>query len=222
VRIALNRLGEKGGWDLEELKAELTELIDAGFQVEDTAFTVAEFDQITICDDIEPAEQGPLTPPAQAKATSKLGDVFVFPGGHRVAVGNSTKPAVYAALLQGAQARLIHTDEPYNVPISGHVTKGEHREFVMAAGEMSEEQFRAFNDAWMAAALPHLCDGGFFGTYIDWRGYPTVHAAASQLGLAAVMRIQPSWSISRAWLRQPPEATRCAPCCGPAAACATL
>ena len=180
VRLALNRLGEKGGWDLEELKSELTELIDAGFEIEDTAFTIAEFDQITISDDVEPAEPGPLTPSPQAEATSRLGDVFVFPGGHRVAVGDATAPAVYAALLQGAQARLIHTDEPYNVPISGHVTKGEHREFVMATGEMSDEQFRAFNEGWMAAAVEHLCDGGVFGTYIDWRGYPTVHAAASR------------------------------------------
>jgi hypothetical protein len=35
----------------------------------------------------------------------------------------------------------------------------------------------------MAAVLPCLCDGGVFGTFIDWRGYPTVHSAAVKLGL---------------------------------------
>src|ERR1035437_1546281 len=38
----------------------------------------------------------------------------------------------------------------------------------------------------MSAALPWLCDGGVFGTFIDWRGYPTVFAAASKLALTPV------------------------------------
>jgi hypothetical protein len=35
----------------------------------------------------------------------------------------------------------------------------------------------------MAAVLPYLCDGGVFGSFIDWRGSPTVHSAATKLGL---------------------------------------
>ena len=69
--------------------------------------------------------------------------------------------------------------------ISGHVTGGGHREFAMASGEMSDAEFLAFNEAWMEAVLPCLCDGGVFGTFIDWRGLPTVHSAAAKLGLAA-------------------------------------
>jgi DNA modification methylase len=56
----------------------------------------------------------------------------------------------------------------------------------MASGEMSGSEFLAFNLAWMKAALSHLADGGLFGTFIDWRGLPTVHAAATQLGLAPI------------------------------------
>jgi DNA modification methylase len=56
----------------------------------------------------------------------------------------------------------------------------------MASGEMSNAEFLAFNSAWMSAALPWLCDGGVFGTFIDWRGYPTVFAAASKLALTPV------------------------------------
>jgi DNA modification methylase len=80
-------------------------------------------------------------------------------------------------------ARLVLTDEPYNVAIARNVTGGVHRKFLMASGEMSDAEFRAFNDDWMSAALPWLCDGGVFGTFIDWRGYPTVFAAASKLAL---------------------------------------
>ena len=81
-------------------------------------------------------------------------------------------------------ARLVLTDEPYNVKISGHVTGGNHREFAMASGEMSDAEFLAFNEAWMATVLPCLCNGGIFGTFIDWRGLPIVHLAAVTVGLA--------------------------------------
>ena len=112
-----------------------------------------------------------------------VGDVFQL-GPHRLVCGDATDPAVLAGLMEGdAPARLILTDEPYNVKIAGHVTGGGHREFAMASGEMSDAEFLVFNDAWMEAVLPCLCDGGVFGTFIDWRGLPTVHLAAAKLGL---------------------------------------
>ena len=80
-------------------------------------------------------------------------------------------------------ARLVLTDEPYNVKIAGHVTGGAHREFAMASGEMTDDEFLAFNAIWTAAVLPHLSDGGVFGTYIDWRGWPIIFSAAAKLGL---------------------------------------
>jgi DNA modification methylase len=80
-------------------------------------------------------------------------------------------------------ARLVLTDEPFNVAIGGHVTGGDHREFVMASGEMTDSQFLDFNQKWMDAVLPHLVDGAILGTFIDWRGLPIAHAAATGLGL---------------------------------------
>jgi DNA modification methylase len=78
------------------------------------------------------------------------------------------------------------TDEPYNVPIAGNVSRGDHREFAMASGEMSEAEFLAFNRAWMHAFLPVLVDGAILATFIDWRGHPVVHAAATQSALTAL------------------------------------
>jgi DNA modification methylase len=187
VRLALNRLSEKGHWALPELKAELIELADAGIEIEDTAFTIAEFDQISLDDEVGPAEQGPLAPDDKTLATARLGDVFVFEGGsHRLICGDATDPEVYRTLFGDESAQLVLTDEPYNVPIAGHVTKGEHREFAMASGEMSETEFGVFNGDWTGAAADHLCDGGLIGTFIDWRGFPIVHAAATSHGLVAV------------------------------------
>jgi DNA modification methylase len=63
-------------------------------------------------------------------------------------------------------------------------TRGDHREFAMASGEMTDAEFLAFNGAWIATVLPYLCEGGILGTFIDWRGLPTVHSAVGSLGLA--------------------------------------
>lgn len=198
VRLALNRLGERGGWSLPDLKAELVELVDADIAIEDTGFTVAEFDQITLDDAAEPLEKGPLAPAVGVEAVARSGDIFVFDGGHRLICGNATDPTVYSILMHDELARIVFTDEPYNVPIAGHVTKGDHREFAMASGEMTEEQFLEFNQAWIGAALPHLCDGGLLGTFIDWRGYPKVHAAAVGATLTALNLIV--WAKTNAGL----------------------
>ena len=86
-------------------------------------------------------------------------------------------------MCEGETARFVLSDEPYNVPIAGNVTKGRHREFAMASGEMTDGEFLAFNEAWIGGVLPYLGDGGVFGTFIDWRGYQTVNAAAAKFGL---------------------------------------
>jgi len=85
--------------------------------------------------------------------------------------------------MQADVARLIFTDEPFNVTIGGHVTGGDHREFVMASGEMTDAEFLDFNRRWIGALLPHLVEGGLFGTFIDWRGLPIVHSVATEFRL---------------------------------------
>jgi hypothetical protein len=175
LRLAVNRLAEKGEWDLDQLKIEFEELIVEEAPIEISGFAPDEIDQIINSDEAEAVEQGPLKPKEGAVAIARIGDVFQL-GRHRLICGDATDPAVLRLLMDGDSAgRLILTDEPYNVPIAGHVTGGAHREFAMASGEMNGEQFLAFNLAWIEPALGYLCDGGIFGTFIDWRGYPTVH-----------------------------------------------
>jgi DNA modification methylase len=183
LRLAVNRLAEKGKWDLDALKIEFDELILADAPIQLTGFTSDEIDQILIGDEAEAVEQGPLAPGSGAIAVARLGDVFEL-GGHRVICGDSTDPAVLRRAMDGGRtARLILTDVPYNVPIAGHVTSGGHREFKMASGEMTRAEFLAFNVAWIEAAAAHLCDGGVFGTFIDWRGCSTIEAAALRVDL---------------------------------------
>jgi DNA modification methylase len=184
LRLAVNRLGEKGQWDLAELKIEFEELIIADAPIEISGFELDEIDHILIGDEAQAIEQGPLAPELDAPAVARLGDVFQL-GPHRIICGSATDPAVLARLMEGDQdpVRLVLTDEPYNVKIAGHVTGGAHREFAMASGEMTDAEFLGFNIAWIEAALPHLCEGGVFGSFIDWRGAPTVNTAAAKLAL---------------------------------------
>ena len=167
LRLAVNRLAEKGQWDLDALKVEFEELILLGAPIEIAGFSPAEIDHVILGEAADGLEQGPLEPDP-ATAVARVGDIFQS-GPHRIVCGDSTDPAVLARLFQGdAPARLLLTDEPYNVRIAGNVTGKDHREFAMASGEMSDAEFLAFNQAWIAAVLPSLCDGGVFGTFIDW------------------------------------------------------
>jgi DNA modification methylase len=183
LRLAANRLGEKGEWHLDELKIEFEELILADAPIGVSGFTLDEIDQVVLGEADDAIEQGPLAPEAGAAAVARLGDMFQL-GPHRVVCGSATDANLIRFLMEGCRpARLVLTDEPYNVPIAGHVSGGNHREFAMASGEMTDAEFLAFNEDWIGAVLPSLCDGGVFGTFIDWRGCPTVNAAAVKLGL---------------------------------------
>ena len=182
LRLAVNRLAEKGQWDLDALKIEFEELVLLDAPIEIAGFSPAEIDHVILGEAADGLEQGPLEPDP-ATAVARVGDIFQL-GPHRIVCGDATDPAVLARLSEGdGRAGLVLTDAPYNVKIAGNVTGGGHREFAMASGEMTDAEFLAFNDAWMAAVLPYLCDGGVFGTFIDWRGSPTVHSAATKLGL---------------------------------------
>jgi DNA modification methylase len=185
LRLAINRLAEKGSWDLEELQAEFSELVLADAPIELTGFGSDEVDQIIIGDEADHIEMGQLEPPSGAAPISRIGDLFQL-GPHLLLCGDATDPSVLERLMGADKARLVLTDEPFNVKIGGHVTGGDHREFVMASGEMTDAGFLEFNRDWISALLPYLVDGALFGTFIDWRGLPIVHAAATGLGLNAI------------------------------------
>lgn len=180
LRLAVNRLGEKGVWDLGELEAEFKELVIADAPIEISGFGMDEIDQILVGDE---HPTGDLVPPPGAAAVARPHDLFLL-GPHRLICGDATDPAVVRRLLDAKAARMVLTDEPFNVAIGGHVSRGDRREFVMASGEMTDAQFLDFNQKWMNAVLPHLADGGILGTFIDWRGLPIVHSAATALKLA--------------------------------------
>lgn len=172
-RLADNKLAMNSGFDEELLKVELAELAveDRSFELEIIGFETAEID-ILLDGTAEPKpDPADNVPPVELVAVAQLGDVFLL-GEHRLICGDSTKPEVYEALMQGDKAQAIITDPPYSVPISGHVCglgKIKHREFVMGGGDMTAAEFDAFLDNFMANCVAHSVDGALHYVFMDWR-----------------------------------------------------
>ena len=149
--LADNRLAELAGWDREILAIELQGLVDVGFEVEVTGFSIPHID--LVLDEAAEARGGPLGPedeipdaPAASACVSRAGDLWTL-GDHRLLCGNALDASAYETLMAGARAEMVFTDPPYNVRIDHNVCglgRIRHREFAMASGEMSEAEFTAF------------------------------------------------------------------------------
>lgn len=174
--LADNRLALDAGWDPDMLAIELQGLIDDNFSLDLTGFEMAEID--SLFDDVaakrapdpDRADETP-TLPASGACVSRRGDLWRL-GDHALYCGDSLEGASYAPLMAGEQAALVFTDPPYNVPVLGHVSglgKVRHRDFAMAAGEMSAAEFEAFLKTVFAHMAAHSKDGAIHFIAMDWR-----------------------------------------------------
>ena len=186
--IALNRLGETANWDEVALAEELGELLELDEDVLVTGFELAEIDALLLLDS-EAEHAGADTgedalPELGEQAVSRPGDLWQL-GNHLLLQGDALDAGSYQRLFRdGEFARIVLTDEPFNVRIAGNVTgKKHHAEFAMASGELSREEFSAFNRTWMDHCASVLITGGLLGTFIDWRSVEIVLATGRELGL---------------------------------------
>lgn len=188
LRIALNKLSDGSEWILDELKPTLLGLEEVGFDLEATGFTLPELD-IIMQEDLEPAaaeNEDLLEPPPNPVAIP--GDLWLL-GDHRLLCGDALQPASYQQVMGGARAAAIFTDPPWNIAIEGFVSglgKHKHKDFKMAVGEMSPDQFSSFCDAFSQHCFEQLEDGGVCFICIDWRSIGTVTAAAVKAGFAHI------------------------------------
>ena len=172
--LADNKLALNAGWDDTILAEELEALVasDLDFDIGVIGFEVAEID--TLIDGLIPEEDGNPADdvvPEPTAARVRPGDVWQL-GGHRLICGDSLDPDVVTGLMQGDLARMVFTDPPYNVPIDGHVGgsgKTRHREFAMAAGEMTAAEFTAFLTRALQNHADHSLDGSIHFVCMDWR-----------------------------------------------------
>ena len=187
LALADNKLAENAGWDEALLAQELRYLteIEVDFNVEITGFEVAEIDLL-----IEGAGTGEGDPkadqipetPLPEKVTVGAGDLWEL-GAHRLLCGNATEGKSYERLMAGQKAQMVITDPPYNVPIDGHVCglgTIKHRDFQMASGEMSREQFTEFLETAFSNLAKHSVDGSIHFIFMDWRHLPEILAAGQR------------------------------------------
>lgn len=173
--LADNKIALNAGWDQDLLAIELQELLDLDFEVELTGFSLAEIDSALDAakDRSTEPDPGPLDriPEITGPAVSVSGDVWHL-GRHRLVCGDARDQAAYAAILGNEKAAVVFTDPPYNVAIDGHVCglgKVRHREFAMAAGEMSIPEFTRFLSETLGLAALHAASGTILFVCMDWR-----------------------------------------------------
>ncbi len=175
VVIADNRLPERAVWDFDLLREHFNNLIDLDFDVELTGFSTGEIDLVMDGGTSAPATADPTDDLAgfavDGSAVSRLGDVWEL-GRHRLICGDALHGDDYERLLPGELAQMVVTDPPYNVKIDGHAMgrgKVRHREFAMAAGEMSEAAYTVFLDKFMRLAVTFSRNGSLHFVFMDWR-----------------------------------------------------
>ncbi|MBA3668642.1 MAG: ParB N-terminal domain-containing protein [Sphingomonas sp.] len=176
LSIADNRIAEQAEWDPEALKAEFAALCTMEFPLELTGFATAEIDIIldaplvTMSPTSDPADV--FAPPDRsAPAASLPGDCWLL-GNHRLYCGNALELQSYEEVLGGHRAAMVITDPPFNVSIQGHVSglgKAAHREFAMASGEMSPDEFTNFLRQAMDLMVRFSTDGSIHFIFMDWR-----------------------------------------------------
>jgi DNA modification methylase len=178
-----NKLAELAGWDREMLAIELQHLytLEDVFDIAVTGFEVPEVDLILEkCkrrpdpEDDFAAEEGP--------SVTERNDLWKLRR-HRILCGNALSRDLYSGLMEKRRANVIFTDPPYNVPINGHAGgKGsiQHREFIMASGEMSEPEFISFLTTVFGLLCRYSTDESVHFICMDWRHMHELLAAGCQ------------------------------------------
>ncbi len=193
LHIADNKLAELSDWNEATLQIEFAELMDLNldgelsFDLDITGFETPEIDIIIdgTGEATETEAESVETPNLAAPAIAQPGDLWVL-GDHRIFCGDALQAQSYDTLLDGESPEMVFTDPPYNVPVNGHVrcgTSGDHREFAMASGEMSDSEFRGFLSDVINRLFHCLPDGGIAMICMDWRHTEELIAVGKAGGL---------------------------------------
>ena len=113
--LADNRIAANAGWDDELLGVELTELKEAGFDLELMGFGDEELERLLNGEgDKTGLTEDDAVPDLPVDPVSKTGDVWLL-GQHRLLCGDSTVLTDVERVMNGQLADMAFTDPPYNV-----------------------------------------------------------------------------------------------------------
>lgn len=168
LRIADNKIALGAGWDLDLLKLEIGELatLDVDLDLTLTGFSTGEIDVI-LADTPDPDDE--TIPAVPETPRTQPGDIWEL-GDHRIGCGDARDPDFLRIVIGSGRVDAAFLDPPYNVAINGHAnSKGRHREFAMASGEMSTTEFQAFLSETLGACVEVSRDGAVHFVCMDWR-----------------------------------------------------
>lgn len=173
-RLADNKIAENGGWNADLLRLEISELeqICDDLDISVTGFSDVELDVLSM-DDRQAADPKANNVPyiPENEIVTRPGDVWCI-GDHRIICGNSLDAETFEKLLGTRQADMVLQDPPYNVKISGHVCGSgnvRHKEFMMASGEMSSDEFTRFLRQNFELCAKYSRQGVLHYNFMDWR-----------------------------------------------------
>ena len=184
--LADNKLTDRSTWDDNKLAIQLKELSDLvlDFEIEAIGFEPPEIDLRIQSLDSALEEADDQFELATGPVVSRTGDLWLL-GSHLLFCGSALDAASYEALSNGEKAAAAITDPPYNVKIDGHVSgngKIKHREFAMASGEMTDQEFTDFLTAGLMSICAHTTPGALIYACMDWRHMGEMLAAGRSSG----------------------------------------
>jgi DNA modification methylase len=185
--LADNKLTDRSSWDDAALALHLRELSELAldFDIEAIGFELPEIDfRIQSLEITEDADRADEFNAAVGPLVSHIGDLWLL-GDHRLYCGSALDPTAYDILLGTAKAAVVFTDPPYNVKVDGHVCGSgaiKHREFAMASGEMSEDEFTRFLNETLELAGSHAAGGAIVYACMDWRHMGEMLATGRAIG----------------------------------------
>ena len=166
LRIADNKIAMNAGWDVDLLRVELEEIQAEGLNLELTGFAMGEIDTM-LTPAADPDDE--IIPAVPEQPVTRPGDIWIC-GPHRIGCGDLLDGCSLAAVMADERADAIVSDPPYNVEINGFANaKGRHREFQMASGEMSPEEFVEFIRKFIRVFIAYSRDGAVHLVFMDWR-----------------------------------------------------
>ena len=184
-RLADNQLSAAATWDEALLRLELESIIEIGeVEIEVLGWTTGEIDCLLEVDSEPEADAADEIPESPLVPVAQSGDIWLL-GKHRLMCGSSLDAETWERLMAGRLGAMSLNDPPYNVPVNGHVSgSGRHAEFAMASGEMTAEQFTAFNAEWLRKSSSHLKDGAIVMAFMDHAHLFELMSAGRLAGLA--------------------------------------
>ena len=170
--LAAKELGLEKVPAIDALKFEFKELQELDFDLSLTAFEIPEIDFIIQDSKKNNKNESIETIPDDLNIEKRVntGDIWQL-GKHRLLCGNALDIQNYGLLLKDIRPVMVLTDPPYNLAVKNICGNGkiQHKEFAIASGEMSSEEFTGFLGAIFNNLMQYTIDGSLHYIFMDWR-----------------------------------------------------